>query len=424
MLKGNRKNEDLKKIEHLTKSFAMIMPGLRISLFHNNKMIFLKAASQILSESITKVVEVPSSVLCPLSFAVGNASIDLWIPKYDENKKDLPLTTEDNGQFKVYLFMNRRPVSDKKLEKVMRKYLLLASSYKLTDNQLVSIMCIETAKNEIDVNLDPNKNSVFLVKHMEISVACEEKLKEYYNCSIEDIEKKRLAIPNNSVNNSSNTSLDDNNSLAKHNQLDGVLNSNPGDVSPFGDDNSFGASLDNDFEKLYKSKQQHAIPNPSSSEAKDNANQSKEFSIEDVTAHSNQRKSDLNDINVEKSWARGNILQGDNAKIISPVAHYKQPKISAFSSEKEDWKHDSNSFVQPEKRAKLDSDNEKENCPQENPRINDKTKKREGAGNKTMEDLARGPESTPEMSRAKWDPKMFRYLMNILNPYIYMTLDN
>ena len=89
MLKGNRKNEEFKKIEHLTKSFAMIIPGLRISLFHNNKMIFLKPASQILSESITKVVEIPLNILCALSFSVGNASIDLWIPKYDESKKAL-----------------------------------------------------------------------------------------------------------------------------------------------------------------------------------------------------------------------------------------------------------------------------------------------------------------------------------------------
>ena len=132
----------------------------------------------------------------------------------------------------------------------MRKYLLLASSYKLTDNQLVSIMCIETAKNEIDVNLDPNKNSVFLVKHMEISVACEEKLREYYHCTIDDIEKKRLAVPNNSAYNPTNTYLEGTNSLQHNNQTIGVLNSKPDDVFPFGDDNSFGASLDNDFEKL------------------------------------------------------------------------------------------------------------------------------------------------------------------------------
>ena len=95
MLKGNRKNEDLKKIEHLIQSFAMVIPGLRISLFHDNKMIFLKPAGQNPFESITKVVEIAPNILSALSFMVGSASINLWIPKYDESRKDFPLLKDD-----------------------------------------------------------------------------------------------------------------------------------------------------------------------------------------------------------------------------------------------------------------------------------------------------------------------------------------
>ena len=192
MLKGNRKNDDLKKIEHLVKSFAIIISNLRITLFHNNKMIFMKSASQTISDSIQKVVNRPSESFCHLSMTVGNALIDLWVPKATDASSESHLASEDNGQYKVYLSMNGRPVSDKKLERVLRKYLLLSASLSSDEKTLSTIMCIETAKSEIDVNLDPNKNTVFLVKHMDILTSLEDKLKDYYDCSIEDIEKRRV----------------------------------------------------------------------------------------------------------------------------------------------------------------------------------------------------------------------------------------
>ena len=82
--------------------------------------------------------------------------------------------------------------------------------------------------------------------------ACEEKLKEYYNCSLEEIEQKRLRIPNSSASDQLRQSV---------NGSDGQNQSN------LFADNAFGASLDKDFEKLYKSRQPQAAPNTSSIEA-------------------------------------------------------------------------------------------------------------------------------------------------------------
>jgi DNA mismatch repair ATPase MutL len=412
MLKGTRKNDDLKKIEHLIKSFAMIISDLRISLFHNSKMVFIKSASRTILDSIQKVANIPSESFCHLGMNVGNALVDLWVPKCVETRTESPLASEDNGQYKVYLFMNQRPVSDKKIEKVLRKYLLLAASLTSVEKSLSSMMCIETAKSEIDVNLDPNKNTVFLVKHMDILAALEDKLKEYYDCSLDDIEKRRVEKGKLLIQTKKEIVLldDDTGANAPMNQIENNeasksigTNSN----TPFGNDNSFGALLDNDFDKLFKSKQKLTPHTVSSSEQNDNHNRSKESSIEEVTAFSNKRQSDLSDSSVEHSWSRGNMFKGDGNTIVSPVAHYKQPKITVFGDEIEDWKNDSNSFVQQQKRVKLHPEKEKD-FQLDKPRTVDKAKRREGAGNRTMEDLAKGLEDTPEMSRSQ-SSKMFRY---------------
>lgn len=424
ILKGNRKNEDLKKIEHLVRSYGIVVWDLRISLFHNNKMIFIKPAAQTMIDSIRKTVDIPAECFEHMKSSIGNAVIDLWIPKAIEPINDTPLPSDDNGNYKVYLFMNRRPVSDKKIEKSVKKYLLLAASQNPGVKQLCSIICIETAKDEIDVNLDPNKNTVFLVHNVDILTSVEEKLAQYYNCSTEDIEKKRVEKSRNFV-----QPKDEIVFLGDHPIINERANKKEVDiVSPFGD-NSFGTSLDNDFDKLFKSKQQLTLHNVSSSEQNDGDKnpppyspiQNKSFPtyhLEDENSVNNSRGSSIEEVNVgvehsnkniansaEKSWSRGNILKTDD-RIISPVAHYKQPKISVFSDKKEDWKSDSDSFVQQEKRAKLQSDTEENPFYCEKPRTIDKAKKRDGAGNQTMENLARGPNKTPE--KRSQNSKMFR----------------
>ena len=430
MLKGNRKNDDLKKIEHLVRSYAIIVNDFRISLYHNNKMIFMKSAAKSVIDSIQKVVDTPSESFCHLNANAGNALVEIWVPKNCDNFNETTHFSEDNGRCKVYLFMNQRPVSDKKIEKVLKKYLLLAASQRPGEKQLSSIMSIKTAKNEIDVNLDPNKNTVFLVKHMDILTATEDKLREYYKCSMEDIEKKRIENSRSSVkfkaelisvddNKESGNSLIHANTREKHRQEHMV--------SPFGD-NSFGASLDDDFDKLFKSKQKVTLHNVSSSEQNDAKSISKfdDHSKENTPILVIDKENDLvkgqgssieeineierlpkKDTSFEQSWSRGNIFEG-NEKIISPVAHYKQPKISVFSDGDEDWRNKEDSFVRPEKRAKLQLDSErKEGLDLDKPIKLDKAKRRDGAGNQTMEDLAKGPQGTPEISRSLTS-KMFR----------------
>ena len=128
------------------------------------------------------------------------------------------------------------------------------------------------------------------------------------------------------------------------------------------------------------------------------------------------------DGDVQRSWARGNILFHQNEQSpISPVSHFKQPKISVFSNDGiGDWKAEADSFVEDdhrarEKRAKLQDDKENvdttvkiETIFKVEPRVPDKTKQREGAGNQTMEDLAKGHDGTPEILRSQ-SHKMFRY---------------
>ena len=83
MMKGNRKNDDFKKIEHLLKSFSIIIPHLRISLYHNSKMIFVKSAAKTINDSIHQVVGSPVENIHYLNLSEGSAHAGLWIPRYE-----------------------------------------------------------------------------------------------------------------------------------------------------------------------------------------------------------------------------------------------------------------------------------------------------------------------------------------------------
>ena len=110
-------------------------------------------------------------------------------------------------------------------------------------------------------------------------------------------------------------------------------------ASPFSHDNSFGDSLDNDFDKLFKSKQQLTLHTISSSEQKEfnkENNENVNNSIEVISGTGELQNKDafieMSDTNIERSWSRGNIFKGEgDEKMMSPVALYKQPKISDFS---------------------------------------------------------------------------------------------
>ena len=162
------------------------------------------------------------------------------------------------------------------------------------------------------------------------------------------------------------------------------------EINPFGD-NSFGSSLDSDFDKLFKSRQQLTQHTISSNE------------------QNTKETSKIEGFSNRPSWSRGDVFNnGDNENPISPVAMYKQPKISVFSNGQENWKNDSDSFVhEKEKRPKLDYNKENHDFVQKVPQVQDKYKRKHGVGNQTLDEMAKGPSGTPEMSRSQ-SSKMFR----------------
>ena len=92
----------------------------------------------------------------------------------------------------TFTFVNKRPVTIKGLDKVLRKI--------FHGNYPIGVINIKTSQDELDVNVEPNKTSVMIGKQQILLDFIESKLEEDYGSSVENIDpdvEKRI-VSNNS----------------------------------------------------------------------------------------------------------------------------------------------------------------------------------------------------------------------------------
>ena len=99
---------------------------------------------------------------------------------------------------KTYIYVNQRPVQDKKIEKILKKTFL--------DKYPIGIVSLTAPSEVVDVNLDPNKATVMIGKQDKILDFLESELKIMYNFNDKEIEVLKNA---NTVNLDESLGLDE-----------------------------------------------------------------------------------------------------------------------------------------------------------------------------------------------------------------------
>ncbi|KAL5234739.1 hypothetical protein ACI65C_002149 [Semiaphis heraclei] len=192
---------DLRRVENIVKSLAAIQQNIRVSLVHNKSVLWQMTSAidlvvtygQIWSSSMTKYVK-------HLIFASEEVNIDIVLPVQNINVQNCFFTT--NVADAIYIYVNKRPVRDNKIEKlIVGEFNNYFGHYLPPGKYLPCLISITVPPEAIDINLEPDKSRILF--HNQDMVLLNLKnciTKYYYNDKLENDQSNnnKRKIPNDS----------------------------------------------------------------------------------------------------------------------------------------------------------------------------------------------------------------------------------
>lgn len=172
--------EELKKVQDLLMSYAIIKPELRLVLVHNKVVVWQKS----------KVADHRSALLATLgSAALANLLpiqhhheqpeilLEGFFPKPGADSTSTSSSTPD----KTFIFVNNRPVQHKEIMKLLRQHYSAQYPDDLARNRYPTLMLKMTVPpSSVDVNLTPDKTQVLLQNKEAVLTALEALLVSLY----------------------------------------------------------------------------------------------------------------------------------------------------------------------------------------------------------------------------------------------------
>ncbi|KAF6738651.1 PMS1-like protein 1 [Oryzias melastigma] len=172
--------EELKKVQDLLITYAIIKPELRLSLVHNKVVVWQK----------TKVADNRSALLATLGPSVvanllqchqeqeePEIVLDGFLPKPGADYSSTSSSTPD----KAFLYVNNRPVQLKEIMKLLRQHYCAQYSEDAVRNRYPILMLnITVSPSSVDVNLTPDKSQVLLHNKEAVLTALEALLVSLY----------------------------------------------------------------------------------------------------------------------------------------------------------------------------------------------------------------------------------------------------
>uniref|UniRef100_A0A8C2ZL55 PMS1 homolog 1, mismatch repair system component n=1 Tax=Cyclopterus lumpus TaxID=8103 RepID=A0A8C2ZL55_CYCLU len=154
--------EELKKIQDLLVAYAIIKPGLRLTLIHNRVVVWQKAT----------VADHRSALLATLG---AGAVANLLPCHHHQEQPEILLegffpkpgadysSTSSSSADKTFIFVNNRPVHQKDIMKLLRQHYSAQYPDTPTRNRYPTAMLkITVPPSSVDVNLTPDKTQVLL----------------------------------------------------------------------------------------------------------------------------------------------------------------------------------------------------------------------------------------------------------------------
>ncbi|KAK3097677.1 hypothetical protein FSP39_012027 [Pinctada imbricata] len=152
---NKRKKEELKKIEDLLMAYGIICPKLRLTLRNNKDIIWQKNPVSEMNEALAMLGRDIISNLEHREFIndESNVHMDFFLPKPYCKENHLSRSSND----RCFTFINKRPVTNKNIEKLMRQYIECEPG-----RWPVYVVTIDLNPSDVDVNVEPNKTQVFM----------------------------------------------------------------------------------------------------------------------------------------------------------------------------------------------------------------------------------------------------------------------
>jgi len=192
---GSKKKEEIKRVEKLIHSFAIINGKVRFSFYHNKTQLFGSLVTDRLSDGIAGVIG-RNLVKNMESFLFYFDKAGAITEGSTEMSVEGVVPSLQNGMGaelgrclseKTWIFINKRPVDDKEIEKLLRD--LFSEAAKLESSKYpvscVSIIMSGTQLGQIDQNLEPNKQKVGIGCKSSLLLALESTLKGIWKIKIE-----------------------------------------------------------------------------------------------------------------------------------------------------------------------------------------------------------------------------------------------
>ena len=204
---SKRANQDIKTLESLVKSYGMCKFDVRISYKVDSIIKFAKPSTATLEEAVTYVLgRKVTSNMSWINIENTETNGKLMIPS-----KELQNVSEAFQSGAQYIFVNNRPIKHKELEKMLTKTISTALEQDSSSRKKpIFLLYIFTNSGNIDVNLEPNKTSIFfkeesiilntiqtclenfygIQKQVQEENVCNQSLNEYQDCT------QNVIVPN------------------------------------------------------------------------------------------------------------------------------------------------------------------------------------------------------------------------------------
>ncbi|GAB1608965.1 hypothetical protein Ahia01_001181700, partial [Argonauta hians] len=156
-----RCKEELKKVETLISSFGIVNPLTRFTLRHNRALTLQKGSSHSYRSALVDLFgwTVVQQFRHFVKFDEDHqVKVELFVPMVGGDINLMSRSAGDQG----LVFVNRRPVRFKAIQKVIRQYYCSSLAGNHGNRSPLFVVVINVKGQEIDLNMEPNKAWVLL----------------------------------------------------------------------------------------------------------------------------------------------------------------------------------------------------------------------------------------------------------------------
>lgn len=218
---GRRKMDEIKKVEQVVKTLAVIHPRLRTVLTHNKFCIWQKNCVSTLRQSLVQIIA-PTIVkqLTDIKYESETISFDLLVPARACN---ISSTCYGNPGDAMYLFINLRPIKNKIIEKLVQDEIFSYFGHEIPSGKYPTcLVSIKLPPDSLDVNLEPNKTRVIIKDIEEIGNILKKELVLYYVGPIDTPKEFHDIIDEEIERNSTKRKIDEHEKVGKKSKLESI----------------------------------------------------------------------------------------------------------------------------------------------------------------------------------------------------------